>query len=349
MASLFLTQDALDAWKLTQLFINQVQDGWFLSSSFETAWWLDRNPFLKNLDIMFFVILFCWLSGLCTQNYSQVDRLWPFMPASYGWVLALHSYFVDGDLDQRLWCMNLLVNFWCFRLVYNFHRKGGYNFHGEDYRWPYLRAKINNWFLMEVFNLTFIAFYQHVLLFLIALPLYVAYETPCKEWQPLDTVAAVLLFLSVVGETIADQQQWNFHQRKAAAKSKAQAKGLKTIEDDKDNDVKRGFLSSSGLFYYSRHPNFFFEQSVWWCLCIFPISITTMVKCGSPNSNGNGLYVHWSMMGAFLLSLLFQGSTWLTEKISLEKYPLYKEYQETTSCLIPLPPKTLPCSKTKTL
>jgi steroid 5-alpha reductase family enzyme len=42
--------------------------------------------------------------------------------------------------------------------------------------------------------------------------------------------------------------------------------------------------------------------------------------------------------GRTLLTLLFQGSTRLTEQITLRKYPLYAEYQRTTSRLLPWRP-----------
>lgn len=49
---------------------------------------------------------------------------------------------------------------------------------------------------------------------------------------------------------------------------------------------------------------------------------------------------NWSGIGVLLLTALFQGSTLLTEKITLEKYPLYREYQKDVSMLLPMPPKS---------
>jgi steroid 5-alpha reductase family enzyme len=45
------------------------------------------------------------------------------------------------------------------------------------------------------------------------------------------------------------------------------------------------------------------------------------------------------MIGAPLLTLLFQASTSLTERLSLEKYPSYAAYQQRTSRIVPLPPR----------
>jgi ABC-type uncharacterized transport system permease subunit len=39
-----------------------------------------------------------------------------------------------------------------------------------------------------------------------------------------------------------------------------------------------------------------------------------------------GRYVNWTLTGALLLILLFQGSGIFTEIISNQKYPKYKEY-----------------------
>lgn len=50
-----------------------------------------------------------------------------------------------------------------------------------------------------------------------------------------------------------------------------------------------------------------------------------------------GSIVHWTGMGAVLLSLLFVGSTVFTESISRRKYEEYDRYRETTSAIVPLP------------
>jgi steroid 5-alpha reductase family enzyme len=38
-------------------------------------------------------------------------------------------------------------------------------------------------------------------------------------------------------------------------------------------DIKDGFLQS-GLFFYSRHPNYFAEQAMWIVIYLFTISVT---------------------------------------------------------------------------
>jgi steroid 5-alpha reductase family enzyme len=83
---------------------------------------------------------------------------------------------------------------------------------------------------------------------------------------------------------------------------------------------------TTGLFKFSRHPNFFSEQAQWWVFFLFGA-----VAAGS--------LLEWTVVGAFLLTALFIGSTRFTEEISVSKYPDYVEYQRRTSALIPWFPR----------
>jgi steroid 5-alpha reductase family enzyme len=249
----------------------------------------------------------CWLVSIVTGNCSQVDRLWSLAPPLYvGWFAAC-----AGFRDARLDVMAVLTALWGARLTYNFARKGGYRAGSEDYRWPVLRKRLGPaWF--QVFNVVFIASYQNVLLFLIALPAWAAFEGRVTPLGPLDALATVGFVLFLAGETIADEQQWRFQ----GAKHAKSARGALPAEE---------FLTK-GLFAWSRHPNFFCEQAMWWLIYLFAVAA------------GAG-WLNATIGGAVLLTLLFQGSTTFTERISLEKYPAYRAYQRTTSRLLPLPPR----------
>jgi steroid 5-alpha reductase family enzyme len=251
------------------------------------------------------VIAATWLASVITRDSSWVDRIWSVVPVAYLWVFA-----VTSGWDARVVMVAVLVTLWGVRLTYNFARKGGYA-GVEDYRWPILRARMRPW-QYQVFQLLFICGYQNVLLVLITLPAWTMseHQRPLGGW---DWLLAVLFLLFLTGETIADQQQWEFHQRKGAARTAGQPIGI-------------GFLSS-GLFRYSRHPNFFFEQAQWWVVFGFAV-----VAAGSP----------WlpTVIGAALLTLLFLGSTLFTESLSAAKYPEYAGYRRRTSMLIPWPPRS---------
>ena len=81
-------------------------------------------------------------------------------------------------------------------------------------------------------------------------------------------------------------------------------------------------FNTSGLWRYSRHPNYFAEQGTWAAFYIFSIGA------------GMGI-LNWSVIGALLLMVLFQGSAALAEEISSGKYPEYEGYCKKVSLFIP--------------
>ncbi len=79
------------------------------------------------------------------------------------------------------------------------------------------------------------------------------------------------------------------------------------------DDYRRGFLTR-GLFAYSRHPNFFAEQGMWWAFYLFAVA----ARGGAPERDA---WLQPVLAGPVLLSLLFQGSTPFTEEITARTYP----------------------------
>ncbi|MGN6221247.1 MAG: DUF1295 domain-containing protein, partial [Microbacterium sp.] len=264
-------------------------------------------PLLLVLIVAGIAAAFCWFMSLVTKETSWIDRLWSVVPVIYVWIFAIAAL-ADGLDATRLLLMAIVVTAWGARLTFNFARKGGYT-GMEDYRWAILRGRMTGW-QFQLFNLFFIVLYQSALLVLITLPAYIAWQHP-SPFNGWDAVFAALFVAFLVGETVADQQQWRFHQAKKAA----------------GGTLEPGFLTT-GLFAYSRHPNFFFEQAQWWAF--YAIGAVALVADG-------GSWLNWTIVGAALLSVLFIGSTIFTESISSAKYPAYREYQRTTSMLVPLP------------
>lgn len=261
----------------------------------------------RSISVLLSAAIFTtWFLSILTGNYSQVDRIWSIIPVVYVFAFTIASGFT-----ARLCLISLLVLFWGTRLTYNFARKGGYRWKDEDYRWPALRKAMNP-VLYQIFNVAFISVYQNVLLLQITLPAFVAMENRTDlNW--LDGLASVTFLSFLLLETLADEAQWKFY----SEKYRRIAKGEKLTGDYAD-----GF-NQSGLFKYSRHPNFFAEQGIWWSLCLFSVASTWSFGCA------------WSWIGALQLSFLFQGSTMFTEQITLSKYPKYAHYQKRTSRLVP--------------
>ncbi len=208
------------------------------------------------------------------------------------------------------------MTIWGVRLTLNFARKGGYSTGGEDYRWEYLKKAMHP-IVFQIFNVLFIAFYQNFLLLAIALPSYEMYINRENGLRLLDILLIFTLFGFLIGEIIADEQQWVFQSIKYELINKGRL--------DEQLEFKRGFVTE-GLFSYSRHPNFFCEIMIWWNLYFFTIA------------SGSNI-LNWSIVGAVLLNLLFLGSTPFTEMISSGKYPEYKVYQSKVSRLVPWFPR----------
>ena len=209
-----------------------------------------------------------WLLSLVTREYSWTDRIWSIIPIVYVAVFAVAS---GGD--ARLVLMTVLVALWGARLTFNFARRGGYAPGGEDYRWPILRARLKRW-QFELFNLLFITVYQNIILLLISLPAYTALTNP-QAFGAVDAVLTVVFVGLLVGETVADQQQWNFHRGKHAALAAGR-------------QPESRFLRT-GLFRYSRHPNYFFEQAQWWVVFGFGAAAA-------------GSVLQWTVFGPVLLT-----------------------------------------------
>ena len=269
----------------------------------------------KTLALLASFIIFSYVAQTTTKFWSWVDRLWSITPVIYVLVIA------DASPTPRLWIMGVLAWLWGARLTANFARKGGYG-NEEDYRWEVCRSfcRMNDPFhplAQEIFHVFFVCIYQHVLLWLIAAPAAAAAALSSAPLGRDDFIATTCLLVALIAETVTDEQQWAFQSAKYAMSPAQRTKA--------GGDFARGFLTT-GVFSWSRHLNFFAEQSVWWSFAGFAYAAGT---------RGNMLAI--VALGPTLLSFLFQGSTRLTESLAAAKYPQYAEYQKTTSRLIPMP------------
>gem|GEM_PF-296724 len=267
-----------------------------------------QDPLLTIVIITILNAGVSFLFGLLTHDYSWTDRLWSTAPVGYAWIYAS-----AGSFKPAITLAAILVSLWGLRLTYNFARRQGYT-GGEDYRWPILRGRIGNNVLWQVFNLFFIAFYQQFLFICFTLPLYTLVKGEVGEITPGIIGSSMLMLAFLALETIADQQQYEFQQSKYH---------LLPRQEALQADYQRGFRTT-GLFAWSRHPNYLGELGVWW-------SIYLMGACAMQNP------LHWSLVGPFLLTLLFIGSTWFTEGITVEKYPAYQEYRKQVWPIFPKP------------
>jgi len=285
----------------------------FIAFTMDEPVTLFQKEVLTDLVTVYLAVaVLCFLISTITRNHSQVDKLWSLIPVAYVWMVTFHSGF-----ESRLVLMALLVTAWGFRLTYNFSRRGGYSVRfwtgEEDYRWAVLRAKPElavrwRWVL---FNLFFISLYQMGLILLFTLPAVRSLDGTPLGWA--DYLLAFLLISLIVIETIADQQQWNYHREK---------RELLANEADLPDKYKKGFVHT-GLWGRMRHPNYAAEQAIWIVFYFFSVAAT-------------GVWINWSVMGAILLVLLFWGSSNFSESISVTKYPDYVDYQKRVPRFLPV-------------
>lgn len=296
----------------------------FSYSLFQT----DDPTQLTPYHITFFTCIafavFTFTLSTLTGNLSQVDKLWSILPSLYAWMCVT---------DSRTRLMAILSTLWSIRLTFNFYRRGGYSWPKvwlgeEDYRWNVIRQGtlgglwivLTQKWVMVVFNILFISLFQNFLLLWIASPSIVAWSaamkaTHCPEKHPfikdglniLDGLAGILFLVALTVETIADNQQYTFQTQKRLLKHKSE-----TFHD----------FCRQGLFSIVRKPNYAAEQVLWFSYYLFSVAASSSLW-------------NWSCGGSLALCLLFQGSGWLTEKISVQKYPAYAEYQRSVPLYVP--------------
>jgi steroid 5-alpha reductase family enzyme len=117
-------------------------------------------------------------------------------------------------------------------------------------------------------------------------------------------LGALLFGLGWLIETIADQQKYRF----------------------KQDPSRKGQFITSGLWKYSRHPNYFGEVTLWWG--IFLISAVASPVWLSLLSPLTITFLLLKVSGIPMLEAKYEGNQ------------AYEAYKAKTSAFIPLPPKS---------
>ena len=252
--------------------------------------------FQASLIILILVTLL-WIWSVFIKNVSIVDIFW-----GLGFVVVNTFYvFMSGELNARKIVILTLVCIWGFRLaIYLAIRNIG---KGEDFRYQEFRQNYGpkRYWWFSYFQ-TFLL--QGILIMIISLPLLgINYNNSNGNLQILDYLGIIIWIIGFTFETVGDFQLSNF----------------------KRDSKNKGKILHTGLWKYTRHPNYFGDSAVWWAYGIFSIA------AGS----------YWQAIGAVIMTLLILkiSGVSLLEKTLKETKPQYKEYIQKTSSFMPWFPK----------
>ncbi|CAK3884022.1 related to DUF1295 domain [Lecanosticta acicola] len=278
--------------------------------------YISTNPAISGLAFAIATIPIFLIVSEINKNYSQVDRVWSIMPTVFNVHYALWAR-MNGLPTAKIDNVLAFSVVWSIRLTFNYWRKGGYQIGSEDYRWELIKKQIGSAGYM-LLNVLFVASIQPVLLWAVTLPAYVLLLTSRiqPEMATVDLIFSRSLIALVVFEYFADGQMWNYQQAK-----KEYQKTAKVPDGWTRAQMDRGFVTT-GLWKYSRHPNFAAEQAIWVLLYLW--------SCVDTNQ-----YWNWTFVGVLGYVGVFSGSTPLTEWISGSKYPEYRMYQARVGMFLP--------------
>jgi steroid 5-alpha reductase family enzyme len=238
-----------------------------------------------------------WLLSLALRDASIVDIAWGAGFVQIAWVAAVLS---DGAAARRV-LVTALVTLWGLRLASHLYRRNWG--HGEDFRYQRMRAHHGGRFwlvsLYTVFGL------QAGLMWVVSIPvqLAVAAHEP-TGLTLLDALGTLIFALGLTFEAVGDRQLGRF----------------------RADPANKGRVLDTGLWAWTRHPNYFGDAVVWWGL--FTIALAT--PWGILGVIGPAL------MNFFLLRV---SGVALLEKSLARTKPQYRDYVARTSAFVPWPPK----------
>jgi steroid 5-alpha reductase family enzyme len=238
-----------------------------------------------------------WLVSLWLRNSSIVDIFW-----GTGFVITAWVYFAltpEGYLSRKL-LLASLVTLWGLRLsLYILWRNWG---EPEDFRYQKWRREAGEqWWWHSYFKVFLL---QGLLLWIISVPLLAGQRSPSPArltW--LDFAAIAVWAVGFFFESVGDFQ-------------------LARFKAEPDN---KGKVLRSGVWRYTRHPNYFGDSAQWWGFYLFALA-------------AGGYWTVYSPIIMTLLLLRVSGVA-LLERTLKEEKPGYKEYVETTSAFVPWFPK----------
>jgi steroid 5-alpha reductase family enzyme len=236
--------------------------------------------------------------SLAFRNSSFYDAYWSVapLPIAVYWALRPES---AGVNPYRLALVLALVALWGARLTWNWNR-GWTGLDHEDWRYRDIKASTGAWYWLVSFG--GIHMLPTFLVFLGLLPAYAVAAAGTAPFGPLDGVACAVTLGAIWIEARADKQ-------------------LKRFRDS--GPAPEDFLES-GLWRWSRHPNYLGEMGFWWGLWLFALA-------ADPSR-------WWTLVGPLSITLMFRFvSLPLIETRMRERRPGYADFARRSSLVLPWP------------
>ena len=236
-----------------------------------------------------------WLEASKIRDVSVVDIAW----GSSFIIIVIVSLLRVPHPSASQWLVAVLVTIWGTRLSLHIaKRKIG---KPEDWRYGKWRAQWGRWFVLRSYVQVFLL--QGALVMLIATPIIISAHNTVSSLSALQIVGLLVWLAGFKFEAVADWQLRKFLSSKH----------------------KEGSVMRSGLWRYSRHPNYFGEVTQWWGLWL--------IVLGLPY----GLFGIISPLTITFFILFVSGVPILEKKY--KDNPEFQKYAQRTSIFIPWPPR----------
>lgn len=245
------------------------------------------------LVVLAYMSIFFLIASAVKDN-SIVDVAW-----GTGFVLiAYFTLLFFGEFNLRQFLVTIAVTLWGLRLaVHIFRRNKG---RGEDFRYAAMREKWGRYVLIRSFLQIYVL--QGFFMLVVAYPVMLVNSTPGPSFSWLDFLGLSIWIAGFLFEAVADSQLREFVKTK-----------------------RPGEIMKSGLWRYSRHPNYFGEAVQWWGIFIVALSL-----------QDGWLAIISPILITFLLRFV-SGVPYLERKY--RQYPKFTEYMKETNSFIPWFPK----------
>jgi steroid 5-alpha reductase family enzyme len=177
-----------------------------------------------------FAMAGAWWIGQRSGRSGQIDAIWSLATGLAG----IGAVAIGADRWPRAFLVALYLAIWAGRLGFYLWRRAK---HGEDPRYAALKEQ---WGDAAPLRLFLFLQLQAVAAWPLAISAYVAAGAP-GDIGLRDALALLVFAAALIGEAVADAQMAAF----------------------KIDPINRGKICDTGLWSWSRHPNYFFEWFGW--------------------------------------------------------------------------------------